>query len=85
MAIKWNKAAVQQLLRAISFIEENGFYTYAVEHQQENKKILNLLNKISLISSPPHSPQEYASSSGGRRSRKSFCAQRGHQYRRAST
>jgi hypothetical protein len=29
MLIKWNKAAVQQLLDAIRFIEENDFYSYA--------------------------------------------------------
>ena len=31
MAIKWNKAAVQQLLDAIRFIEENEFHSYAEE------------------------------------------------------
>jgi plasmid stabilization system protein ParE len=35
MVIKWNKAAVQQLVEAISFIEETGFYTYAEELEQD--------------------------------------------------
>jgi len=43
MVIKWNKAAVQQLLEAIWFIEENEFNTYAVELQSEIlSKIRNL-------------------------------------------
>lgn len=35
MRIKWNKSAVQQLLDAIRFIEENGFYSYAEELEKE--------------------------------------------------
>jgi len=29
MVIKWNKAAIQQLIEAILFIEETGAYAYA--------------------------------------------------------
>jgi plasmid stabilization system protein ParE len=43
MAIKWNKSAVQQLLDAIRFIEENGFYAYAAELESDIlSKIRNL-------------------------------------------
>jgi plasmid stabilization system protein ParE len=35
MVIKWNKAAVQQLLDAIRFIEENDFYSYAEELERD--------------------------------------------------
>jgi plasmid stabilization system protein ParE len=35
MLIKWNKAAVQQLLDAIRFIEENDFYSYAEELERD--------------------------------------------------
>jgi plasmid stabilization system protein ParE len=35
MRIKWNKRAIQQLLDAIRFIEENGFYSYAEELEKE--------------------------------------------------
>ncbi len=35
MVIKWNKAAVQQLVDAILFIEETGFYTYSEELERE--------------------------------------------------
>ena len=35
MVIKWNKAAVQQLLDAIRFIEENEFYAYALELERD--------------------------------------------------
>ena len=43
MVIKWNKAAVQQLLDAIRFIEENGFYAYAEELE---KDILSRIRKL---------------------------------------
>jgi plasmid stabilization system protein ParE len=43
MVIKWNKAAVQQLLDAIRFIEENEFHSYAVELERDIlSKIRNL-------------------------------------------
>lgn len=35
MVIKWNKAAVQQLLDAIRFIEENEFFSYAEELEKD--------------------------------------------------
>jgi plasmid stabilization system protein ParE len=35
MLIKWNKAAIQQLLDAILFIEETGFYNYAEELERD--------------------------------------------------
>ncbi|MFI5160545.1 MAG: type II toxin-antitoxin system RelE/ParE family toxin [Sphingobacteriales bacterium] len=35
MRIKWNKRAIQQLLDAIRFIEENDFYSYAAELEKE--------------------------------------------------
>src|ERR1700759_5324496 len=35
MIIKWNKAAIQQLLDVIRFIEENGFYSYAEELERD--------------------------------------------------
>jgi plasmid stabilization system protein ParE len=50
MAVKWNKAAVQQLLAAIRFIEEAGFYTYAVELEED---ILSRIRKL------PQNPNIY--------------------------
>ncbi len=35
MPIKWSKAAVQQLLDAIRFIEENDFHSYAEELERD--------------------------------------------------
>jgi len=35
MVIKWNKAAIQQLVDAILFLEETGFYTYAEEVERD--------------------------------------------------
>jgi hypothetical protein len=35
MLIKWNKAAIRQLIDAILFIEETGFYTYADEVERD--------------------------------------------------
>lgn len=44
MQIKWNKSAVQQLLDAIRFIEDNNFQTYAEELEREIlSRIKNLL------------------------------------------
>lgn len=45
MLIKWNKAAVQQLLDAIRFIEENEFYSYAEELE---KDILSRIRNLPL-------------------------------------
>ena len=50
MVIKWNKAAIQQLLSAIRFIEENEFYAYAVELES------NILSKIRNL---PQNPTIY--------------------------
>jgi hypothetical protein len=35
MLIKWNKSAIQQLLDAIRFIEENDYYTYALQLEKD--------------------------------------------------
>jgi len=43
MQIKWNKSAVQQLLDAIQFIEENDFYSYAEELE---KDILSRIRRL---------------------------------------
>jgi len=43
MVIKWNKAAVQQLLDAIRFIEENDFYSYA---EKLEKDILSRIRNL---------------------------------------
>jgi mRNA-degrading endonuclease RelE of RelBE toxin-antitoxin system len=51
MAIKWNKAATNQLLDALRFIEENGFYIYA---EQVEKEIL--LRVRNLPENPNHYP-----------------------------
>ncbi|MBV8389694.1 MAG: type II toxin-antitoxin system RelE/ParE family toxin [Mucilaginibacter sp.] len=44
MVIKWNKTAVQQLLDAIRFIEENEFFSYAEELE---KDILSRIRNLS--------------------------------------
>jgi len=35
MAIKWNKAAIKQLIDAIEFIEDAGFRSYAEELEKD--------------------------------------------------
>jgi plasmid stabilization system protein ParE len=50
MNIKWSKNAVQQLLDAIRYIEENGFASYAEELEKE------ILSKIRNI---PQNPKIY--------------------------
>src|ERR1700688_3184871 len=50
MAIKWNKAAIKQLLDAITFIEENNFYLYAEEVEK------NILSRIRNL---PQNPTIY--------------------------
>jgi len=47
MEIKWNKAAISELMGAINFIEENEFYSYAVEVER------NILSKIRSLSKNP--------------------------------
>lgn len=45
MQIKWSKSAVQQLLDAIRFIEENNFSSYAEELERE---ILSRIKNLSV-------------------------------------
>lgn len=47
MAIKWNKAAIKQLLDAITFIEENNFNSYAEEVEK------NILSRIRNLPQDP--------------------------------
>jgi len=49
MTIKWNKAAVQQLLYALRYIEENDFYSYAEQLEIEIlSRIRNIPQKPSI-------------------------------------
>ena len=50
MTIKWNKAAIQQLLDALRFIEENDFHSYA---EQLEIEILSRIRNI------PQNPSIY--------------------------
>jgi plasmid stabilization system protein ParE len=50
MNIKWSKNAVQQLLEAIRYIEENGFNSYAEELEKD------ILFKVRNI---PQNPEIY--------------------------
>jgi len=50
MKIKWNKTAIQQLLDAVRFIEENGFHSYA---EQLENEILSRIRNI------PQNPSIY--------------------------
>jgi plasmid stabilization system protein ParE len=50
MLIKWNKSAIQQFLDAIRFIEENEFYTYALQLEKDI---------FSIIRSLPQHPSKY--------------------------
>jgi len=50
MRIKWNRSAIQQLLDAIRFIEENSFYSYAEELEKD------ILSRIKNI---PANPEKY--------------------------
>jgi plasmid stabilization system protein ParE len=43
MAIKWNKAAIQQLMDAVRFLEENNFHSYA---EQLEKNILSRIRNL---------------------------------------
>ena len=43
MTIKWNKIAIKSLLDAISFIEENGYQSYAEELEH---RILGLIKNL---------------------------------------
>jgi plasmid stabilization system protein ParE len=51
MRIKWNRSAIQQLLDAIRFIEENNFFSYAEELEKE------ILSRIKNL---PANPEMYA-------------------------
>jgi plasmid stabilization system protein ParE len=35
MVIKWNKAAIQQLIDAVRFMEDTGFFIYAEEVERD--------------------------------------------------
>lgn len=50
MIIKWNKAAVHQLLSAIEFLEEKGLYLYAEQLESD------VLSRIKTL---PQNPTKY--------------------------
>ena len=50
MTIKWNRVAIKQLVDALEFIEQNDFYSYAIELER---------NILSRIQSLPKNPVIY--------------------------